>query len=119
LMDFRARECYRRYYAGHAFELRQIANSPISRMIAVLSPSTRVIADSLEMAERIAANPDILPRRRKYQRANARQRFRIPHRLAAIQIDDSFTALLTRDPGAFMAAVAKSHNGRGFLRIEW
>jgi len=118
LIHLRAGSRNRRRHLRHPFELRQTANLAIRRMIPVLSAPPRVITDGLEVTERIAANPDLRPRRRKNQRANARQRFRIPDRLAVIEIDESLPAFLTDNSGALMAAVAKACNGRGLLRIE-
>jgi hypothetical protein len=84
-----------------------------------LAAPARVVADGLEVSQRIAADPDLRPRRRQDKRTNARQRFRISDRLTIVKIDESLASLLPCNPGALMATVTESRNGCGLLRIEW
>lgn len=118
LAYFGARNGDGRDHFRHPLEFRQVANLAIGGMIPVLTAAARIVADGLQVAQRIAANPDVGPCGRQHERADARERLWIFYRLAIVQINESLAALLPGDSGAFVPAIAKAGHGSGFRRID-
>ncbi len=71
------------------------------RVIAILLAARRIAAGRLQMRARVGGDPDVGPRRRQHQRANARQRLRVADQ-PAVRIDDrrnSYLGCLRVMPG--------------------
>src|ERR1700733_13461128 len=68
---------------GHARVLRLVTHRVPPRVVAVLLSAARVAAGRLDVAVRERADPDLLPRGRNGERADARERRLVVDRLAA------------------------------------
>ena len=89
---------------GEPRELHVVPLRPERGMVEVLLAAARVAADCLEVAVRRAANPDLGPRRRNDQRADASERLGVADDPPArVPVAKSAARLFARDPGIAVA----------------
>src|SRR5207237_455078 len=85
----------------HALVLRVVAHLAPARVIAILLAGARVAADGLDVAMRRRADPDVAPRRRDRQRADAREGGPIAHPTAlGIDVHEAAADVAASQAGA-------------------
>ena len=92
----------------HALVLGLVADLSPPCVVAVLLPPAGVTAGGLNVTVRIGTDPDVLPRRRDDDRANALEGRAIPDRAAPrVEIEKSPTRASAFDAGRSIGHVAK------------
>jgi hypothetical protein len=84
-------------------------------VVEVLPPPGRIRPDRLEVAVRVGADPDVRPRRRDDERADALEQLRVLDAAAAlVEVLEAAPPAATRDPRRRAAHPAKTAHGAEF-----